>query len=150
MNILNCARKKFFPEKSDEKKSEIEFLLYKILHDAVFLIAVVLFAMLVVEGMIPDIISRYLNFTGIVFVLAAALLGINYLGEKNGLKPSAMRIRGVGKTVFATVLSIISLAVFLSALFKLSFLRFAVIFFGMMLMLFLFYKIFLTEKDDKI
>lgn len=70
---------------SNELKKQLEFLIYKILFDVLFLWVIVFLGLLILEGLVPGYFSAYLSFTKMILFLSIILGLIGYLGRKNQL-----------------------------------------------------------------
>lgn len=66
-------------------KGELGIFFYKIFNDILVLLLVAFSLLLVSESVLPGMVSAYLSFTDVVFMLLSALGMIAYLGKINGL-----------------------------------------------------------------
>jgi hypothetical protein len=89
--------------------------LYKILNDILWLLIISYILLLISEGIIPGLISAYMSFTRLTFIIFAVLGATAYLGKTNDIRfefGSKKTVLFYGLVIFSVILIINSLLKF--------------------------------------
>lgn len=81
---------------------------YKLLHDALFLVLVLFLGILVMEGMLPGIISDHIGLYKIIFLIAAQISAISTI-QKNYGENWPRAPRALGKKIWIMLVLILFL-----------------------------------------
>jgi hypothetical protein len=113
---------------------------YKLLHDVLFLLLLVLAGLLVAEALIPGYLSSYLSFVKVIFLIFADLALIAYLHEKIKIDNEQEKQKKPGM-FFPIGLSIFILLLLAASLLKFSWSFILIIIFITLAIFYFFYKI---------
>ncbi|HLN18814.1 MAG TPA: hypothetical protein VK255_01425 [Patescibacteria group bacterium] len=86
---------------------------YKLLYDVLFISLLFFFMALIVEGVLPGIITAHIGFTKMVFVIFVIIFGIYILGDHLKISPASSNLN---KKTAGILLSIFVLLIFNSLL----------------------------------
>lgn len=118
-------------------------IVYKLLHDTLFLLLLVFAVLLLSEGILPGFISSYLSFTKLTLLIFANVAALIYLGRKNGFLFSGFHIRQSRLAFLFIALSFLLLG---NAMLKFSYWENLAITFTAFYIFYYFYKVFLPSQ----
>ncbi len=96
-------------------KKQLELLLYKFLHDLLFLWLVIFFALLVSESILPGFLTSHLSFTKAIIILFALIAVVAYIGKRNNITYNLPKGKEIIKNKFVLLLFLIAVALIASA-----------------------------------
>lgn len=136
-------------KKIDIKKilrdKNFHLLAYKLAHDALFLMLVVLAGMLVSEGILPGFISAHISFVKVIVVIFILLAFIFLLGMKLGIAYTSFPMQ---KNKLVPLLLIFSFLLIGNSMLKFPFWENLLITLATLLVFFLFYQLILFPKKE--
>ncbi len=148
MSKIKTAFQKFqhFKTIARKKFSNRNFLtlLYKLLHDALFILLFSFTLILIAEGLLPGLASSHLSPARIAIVLVATLLGIATLGKKLDLTYPKIRLN---QSRLLPVLIVVSFLLIGNSLLRFQLWQNILITLLTLFFFILFYHLLFSEKD---
>jgi hypothetical protein len=109
---------------------------YKLLADLLFLLMLFFAVMLIVEGLLPGLVSSHISFSRIIFLLVFNIFAIYFVGSFSKINPSSQK-SNKKITIFLVILSVILI---LNSLLKLNIVLALIILLATLLSGYLIYK----------
>lgn len=131
---------------SNNKHKQLEILLYKLLHDALFLWALAFAFFLIAEPLLPGYLTAHIGFDKLIAAFFAIGLSAAYFGKRNALYFEAFSLKKFLQSKTAILASLISAALIALSLWKFEKLEIAIITAATLAILYYLLKIFFEEE----
>lgn len=122
----------------------IFLIIYKILHDAIFLILLTFAALLFTDALLPGLVTSKVSFSKVVIALIIITISITYLGKK--LEISYKEIK-INKSKFLPILILFSFLLIGNSMLKFTFWQNIIITLTTLFIFFLFYELIFHHQE---